>query len=304
MIFSEFRKKLTRKFFAHKFDAISGNLFLLGMVTSRFREIPIPIVSSLILFLSMLAYLVGYTLWFVASMLHPPYARKPDSWLGFASFRTQYQVAAILGIAAAIMWFFFPIMIIPAAWLFLISNLIWTISEHHKKINPPPDHITDLEKLKYIQRQSVYCQYTKIATFISLMTAVGLTLALIFPPAAAGILIVTGILGIFCTVISLGFLMKASCGKFEVSAVDDATAVVSELPAIKNTSPTVGKTSSIDYLDEIDSEPSQTTYVKSTKYSRYSLLTPENTETPTIGRDTFSIQDNDDSNSSIFSLRP
>lgn len=205
-----FEDIFNRRNIAKKFDAMSGNLFIFGMVSGHIDIIDLPPPGPIaIQMISMIAYLIGYGLWFAASLLHHEYARAPDSWLGFTSFREQYQVSAIIGITASIIWFFFPAIIVPAAWLFLLSNLIWCISEHHKHVNPPPEYNTPDTKPHFVIGQSLYCNYTTIVTIVSLVTALALTLSVIFPPAAGTILLISGVVGGIGTVISFAFLLKS-----------------------------------------------------------------------------------------------
>ncbi len=178
-------------------DSTSGYFFLTGFITARLKNIPIIVVSSAFNLVSLFAYLVGYVAWYLAALLYPDHPRKHNYWYGFAQFKEQYQIAALLGAIATIMCLMVPLLIIPTAWLYAVSNLIWSISEYHKKENP------SLNDEQYSStRQSLYLHYALLVTTSSILTAIAATTVL-FPPAAFVVITATTIISVGLTMASL-----------------------------------------------------------------------------------------------------
>lgn len=177
---------------AKHLDNASSIFFLLGFAAYQFRFIPNLLITALSDILSLFFYFIAYGLWLAASHLYPDHPGLAKQWYGFAPFKTQHRISALVGtiaILCCIATLFIPIAALPACWLFLISNGIWLISEYHKKQNPIP-----FEKDYSTVRQEVYIRYTLAITVSSLVTAVATTLIIVFPPAAIAILIVASIL--------------------------------------------------------------------------------------------------------------
>ena len=169
-------------------DKLSGYFFLTGFITSKIKNIPIAIIAVIFNLVSLFAYLVGYVAWYLAAFIQPNYPRKKDDWYGFAQFKDQYKIAALIGTIAtiaAIMSIIAPPLIIPTAWIYTMSNSIWSISEYHKKNNPSP-HDQDVSSTK----QSHYFRYALLIAISSIITTLAATVVFLFPPSA--FIIVTG----------------------------------------------------------------------------------------------------------------
>lgn len=178
-----------------------------GFVTARLKYVPIFIVSAVLNLVSLLAFLVAYVTWYAAALFYPNQPRKDKFWYGFADFKDQYQISALLGVIASIFCIIAPPLIIPTAWLYTISNIFWTISEFHKQENPPLD-----DELYSSTKQAQYLRYTFFVASGSLIAALTATMAFLFPPAAVFIIAGGTILGIGLTIASLYIWTQAAFG--------------------------------------------------------------------------------------------
>ena len=193
------------------FDRLSGYFFLTGFITSKLKSIPIAIVAVIFNLVSLFAYLIGYVAWYLAAHIHPEHPRKKEDWYGFAQFKDQYKIAALLGTIATIatiLSIIAPPLIIPTAWVYTISNSIWSISEHHKINNPPPNDIHFSST-----KQSHYLKYALLVASSSAITALAATVVFLFP--ASAFIIVTGstLVGTALTIASLYYWGKCAFGK-------------------------------------------------------------------------------------------
>ena len=190
-------------------NSASGWLFTTGFIFSKLQAIPIMIVSGILSIVSLLAYLIGYIVWYIAALCYPEHKRKQDQWYGFADFKHQYQVAALIGTTATVLCILFPLLIIPTAWLYTVSNSLWAISEHHKQQNPPKDDVQYSN-----ERQTEYLRYATLVACTSALTAVATTIAFFIPPIALTLLAVAGGFGICITVASLYYWGRSALGTF------------------------------------------------------------------------------------------
>ena len=204
-------------------DGISGYLFLVGFISSKLKNIPIFLITAILSPVSLAAYLIGYIAWYAASIFYPDHPRKQKHWYGFAQFREQYQVAAVLGTIATIMYLVAPVYIIPTAWLYTISNLIWSISEYHKKENPLPNdvHYSSI-------RQRIYLRYTILVATSSALTAIAETVAYLFPQTALLVIACSSILGAGLTVASIYHWGKCAFGNYPPDIVNHSYRRLSE----------------------------------------------------------------------------
>lgn len=163
--------------YAAKLDGAVGQLFIIGFAASKFKDIPISLVSLIMTVISLLAYLVGYLLWFVATLLYPDHPRKHQFWYGFAQFKQQYQLASLLGALACIICLTCPpLFIVPACWMFAVSNMLWTIAEYHKFQHPPTDNPNYSS-----ERQAVYLRYVMLMTAVCILSTICITIVMICP---------------------------------------------------------------------------------------------------------------------------
>ena len=189
--------------YSEALDRVSGGLFLLGFVTSKLRSVPIVLLSKILDAISIIAYLIGYIAWLGAGLYYPDRPRKVENWYGFAQFKEQYQVAAILGIVATIFCIVTPMLIVPTAWLYTISNFVWAVSEYHKKHNV---YLNDGETTS--DKQDTYLRYAVLVTLSSIIAAVASTLVLIFPQSAFFVLSTSSVLGAISSIGSIYYWTK------------------------------------------------------------------------------------------------
>lgn len=109
--------------------------------------------------------------------------------------------ATILSVAAV----FIPALFPPAAWLFFLGNLVWTVGEYHKLRNP-------LDKNASYSKQSAYCGYATTSSAISFVTAISATLIFIFPPMAIPITIFSLIVCVGLGALAFEFWLNSSFG--------------------------------------------------------------------------------------------
>lgn len=190
-------------------DRASGYLFLVGFLTSKLKNIPVSIVGAIFNLVSLFAYLIGYVAWYLAAYMYADYPRQREEWYGFAEFKIQYQVAALIGLVATIMCLIFPPLIMPVAWFYTVSNFIWSISEHHKKKNPPPD-----AENYSTEKQGIYFRYASAVALNSAITAVAATIVFLFPPLAFTILTAATVIGAVVTVAAIFYWGKHAFGKY------------------------------------------------------------------------------------------
>ena len=190
-------------------DRVTGYLFFTGFVTSRLKIIPVSLVGAIFNLISLFSYLSGYLAWYLAAFLYPDHPRKQDEWYGFAEFKIQYQLAALIGLIATIMCLIMPVLIIPVAWIYTISNTIWAISEYHKLKHPPPS-----TENYSTAKQSVYVRYAAAIAINSAITAVSASIVFFFPPLAIPLITAATIVGLALTAIAIYYWGKHTFGKF------------------------------------------------------------------------------------------
>lgn len=127
-------------------------------------------------------YGIGYMLWVIESIISPDKRRNPAEWYGFISTKTQFILASVVGLIATglgIAAIFFPILLIPACWLFTLSNLCWLLGEHQKTEHPPD---SEIEPNYQPARQNAYFQYVLVVSLVSLASTIITTVSIFFPP--------------------------------------------------------------------------------------------------------------------------
>lgn len=182
-----------------KLSSASSYFFVSGFIIGKIQYFPIPLVVSVTNLLSLACYFMGYGLWFVSSHFYPEHTPMDNEWYGFTQFKEQYLYAATLGIIATVMSacaIAFPVLAIPAAWLFVISNSIWAVGEYHKLQNPP----TYDPKYSH-SRQDTYLSYAITMTAIGTITALSVTLSFLFPAIMIPVVVISAI-----TCLGLGVL--------------------------------------------------------------------------------------------------
>jgi hypothetical protein len=195
---------------------MSGYFFLLGFVSSRLNHMPNMLLNTILNVVSLVSYLIGYVSWYLASLYYPEHPPKVEQWFGFAQFRRQYQIAAILGTLATIFYIVSPTLLIPSTWLYFISNALWAISEYHKRENPP-------EESNYCpERQTSYVKFAIIVTLSALEEALAETLIWLLPLEATCIITIFSIIGTILTLASLYYWYQSAFGNFEKEPISDS----------------------------------------------------------------------------------
>ena len=177
-------------------DDITGFIFLGAFLISKAQHIPHPFVRAASKLISLSAYLVGYLLWFIATLFYDKHERVRDNWYGFAEFKEQFRATSIIGFVATVLCLTYPVLLIPASCLFAISNVLWLIGVYHQ--NNTPSFDTTVPK----SEKNSYFLYVSLITASSIITTAGMIAVFLFPLIAAPILTAT-------TVVSLGLTVSA-----------------------------------------------------------------------------------------------
>lgn len=171
-------------------DKISGICFTLAFFVSKLQYIPYNVFAPIFNMAALSLGLVGHSAWFVSSHYYHSHTQHHREWYGFSPFKEQHTFAATMGILASItsaVGIFFPIFLIPAAWLFFVANSFWSIGEYHKMKSPPKG---DLDYSQSYQRS--YLNYALSMTAMSFIAALAPTLIFLFPAISIPVLIVAG----------------------------------------------------------------------------------------------------------------
>jgi hypothetical protein len=210
---------------------MSNYTFGAGLVGSNLMRIPV--LSQLLAIPVSVLWLIGYGTWYIGSTLYNKQVpRKTESWYGFADFKKQHQISALIGTIATVLCFIVPTLIAPIAWLYTISNIFWAISTHHQYKMPPKD-----DPNYSTAKQRIYSYLANVTTLMSLITAIAATVVF-FLPLTAPILvpIVSGVCGVL-TIAVFTLLGKYLLGKFptdsslqkQLSSNPSADEVISDL---------------------------------------------------------------------------
>lgn len=200
-----------------KLSKVSSLLFLTGFVFSKLQNFPIPFLSSITNAIALVFYMMGYAAWFISSHFYPNHTQKKDEWYGFAQFKEQYLYAATLGVIAtalSLAALFLPILIIPAAWLFVASNLMWTSGEYHKFNNPPP-----YDKNYSHTYQEAYLSYAITMSSMTAIAAISTTLIILFPQITIPLYIITTILGVGLSILAAEIWLNCTFGDHKPTPV-------------------------------------------------------------------------------------
>lgn len=192
-------------------DSTSGALFMIGLVTSKLRFLPIPVFSTIIGLVSLGSYLSGYLIWLITCRFYSQYPKMSNAWFGFLPIRQQHLIAASIGLVAITLCLAalsLPILGVAGSWLFAISNLFWAIAEYHRFKNPPSKAMNPTYSH---QRQAYYLSYATLATMVSIMAAVVLTASFFFvaTPAIVTLAAVIALANTFICLAAFYFLYKS-----------------------------------------------------------------------------------------------
>ncbi len=179
---------------------------MLGFISTRLKSIPIAVLATKLNIISMAAYLIGYSAWYVATFMYPNHPKLKKNWYGFASYKYQYQAAAFLGTLATLMCIFTPFVAITAAWIYALSNIIWVIGEHHKN----KFQIKQKDEDYSLEKQSLYFRFTVLVAIGSTLSALFSTAVILIPEAAFFINPLAFVLSLFFMFTSLTYWGKAA----------------------------------------------------------------------------------------------
>ena len=195
-----------QKKLAKYLDYISGIIFFVAFLVAKMQHIPHPLISSVSKFVGLCGYLLGYFSWYLSTLFYPKQARVENTWFGFAEFKDQFQATSLIGLVATVLCLVFPVLILPATCLFAISNILWLIGEHHKNNTPniPGRNLSSAAK-------SHYFIYVTLITAVSVMIAIGMTIAFFCPVIAPPILMATTIMSIGLSLVAMLFLLRSNC---------------------------------------------------------------------------------------------
>ncbi|MCL5271801.1 MAG: hypothetical protein M1486_00440 [Gammaproteobacteria bacterium] len=193
-----------------EFGKLSNILFLLGFIVSKIQYIPIAIISSVVNIIALGCYFLAYGAWFVSSHFQPNHKNNENEWYGFSQFKEQFLYAAAIGLAATLISLsaiYFPVLIVPASWLFFSSNVFWTIGEYNKLQDPPKsdEHYSH-------SGQNSYVAYAITTTATGLTSALSATLILIFPPLTVPVVIISTIISIGLGVLATEYWLDYTFG--------------------------------------------------------------------------------------------
>lgn len=199
----------------------SSLFFFSGFVVSKIQYLPVgALITPIINSVALAMYFLGYLLWYIGSYFNPDHPGIKEQWFGFAEFKEQYRYAAAVGTVATILGIiavFFPVITIPSVWLFLVSNVIWTISEFHILKNPPA-----YDEKYSAECQEIYLHYALSMTAIALVVALSTTLAFSLPAFAVPIFLVSSILCIGLGAFAFEKWLDYTFGKHPITPVSDS----------------------------------------------------------------------------------
>lgn len=223
---------------------ISIIFFVTAFVVSKIQYLlqflqyfQIPLISPICNIISNVLSLAGNILWYVQSKYLPEAVSHSHAWYGFAQFKEQHRLAALLGLVAAaigIAAIITPILLIPASWILLGSNIIWSIGEYHKLNN------TALHDESYSHaKQKSFLSYTLTMSSLGLLGAVATTIIVLFPPAFFPILIITGIIGISLSSLAVSYMLEYIYGPEIPVEVEESYAKMGDLQNSSNLEPEI-----------------------------------------------------------------
>lgn len=211
---------------AQKLDKASGIFFFSGFLLSKLQYIPFPLVSAIFRFVSLGVYLLAYLSWLTACLLHPDHEEHYRKWYGFAQIKEQFLLSSLVGLIATVISVaavFIPALFPPAAWLFLLGNIIWTIGEYHKLKNPPAQD----DNFSY-SKQKTYLSYAATTCAITLVTAIAATLMFFFPPLAIPITIFSLVVCVGLGALAFEFWLNSAFGDHKPTPTPESYAQMSD----------------------------------------------------------------------------
>lgn len=188
-------------------DNISRFFFVVGFIANALSFIMPVFIGRICKLIVIGCNYGGYLFWMTSAQVSEDQERARKAWYAFTTIKNQHRLTSVTGgIATTLLFvgFFFPVALVPAFWLFVISNLIWLITTYHRKKQPPKDD-PDYSPQSY----SNYLTYVLLTTIASFITALSSTLILIFPIAAPIILLIG--IGLHMMITTGSFIYLMDC---------------------------------------------------------------------------------------------
>lgn len=173
---------------------------------------------------SLTAYAVGYSIWYISGFFQPEQQRERESWYGFAQFKDQYQAAALLGLLATLYCVISPALLVPAAWIYTTATLMWTIGEYHKNARPS---FQDNEHSSV--RQAHYFRYSLLSSISSIIATIATTIAFIFPSTAFIALVASSAIVVCLMAVASGYWLYSFFGTFPPDATPQTYVTLNQL---------------------------------------------------------------------------
>ena len=229
---------------SNKFSKISDNLFLISAFTEQAKFFLNGSGSVALKAVVLLLKLTAFCFWFTASLLFP-IQRSLTNKIRLRDFHFRWQniVASISGVMATlffIMAFLHPIFAIPASFCSAIGNIFWFISEV-QKFKAPPYWIDEFNS----DKQKVQIKYAGFMTASSVVSALLISAAFVFPQSNAFIFAGISIYALILSVNAVQYLLlkmslppkecKISNSKSDISEVSASLITLSK-DAVKNPS--------------------------------------------------------------------
>jgi len=212
---------------ATKLDRISTLFFVIGGFFSQTKLIPLGPYNAVLYSISMFFNFTAYFIWLISSRLYPD-EPKLNRWYGFAKYKNQHLSAALFGILSLIaggLSFAFPFMLIPAAWLFVFSDLVWFIGEYHKFQNP-----NTRDKDCNGKQQNAYLTYVALMTMIATVIAIATMLTVFIPTFTALIAFFSTITCLTLGLFAIEKLFYFSMSKTELSTKNSKLNIIAIEP--------------------------------------------------------------------------
>ncbi|MFC3907703.1 hypothetical protein ACFORL_01235 [Legionella dresdenensis] len=153
----------------------------------------------------------GFLTLIAATNYHPDQIPARAYWYGFLQFKDQVKAAATIGLFAVICSFMalaFPVMAIPAFWLYAVNSSLRCIAEYHKKRNPP---INDPHFSSTKQKSSFY--YSVCTATLSVVSATAMTIMILVPPAFTVTLVIACLICTALVITASYFWVNSTYGK-------------------------------------------------------------------------------------------
>ncbi|KTD82260.1 hypothetical protein [Legionella waltersii] len=185
------------------YNKVSSIFFFSGFLLSKIQYVPFIIASSFTNLAALVLYMMGYGLWFIGIQGTPP---NPE-WSPFANLKSKFLYAAVLGLLAStisVLALINPLFLVPAAWLYFASNVLWVGGEYYKLQGSDPNSTRE-----YINSQKNYFNYSITISTIGFVTALATTLSFFIPPITLPVILISSIICIGLGCLSFEYWLES-----------------------------------------------------------------------------------------------